>query len=598
MENERVGGRPFRQRRRGMATGILAAGTILGMLPPHDGAAQTLPPTGFARPPPGSPLPGLEPSDAPRLSPGLPRPPPPAPVQGTTGGTPHRIGSVTVDGVTAFPPTAIAPLTDGLAGPAIPENRIEAARRAIVDLYRSQGYVYTTVNAIIDGTALRLAVIEGYVAEVKLEGDVGPAATQVLRFLNNLVGQKPLNTAALERWLLLAQDIPGLTVRSTLNPSLGDPGVLTLIAQVSRRSVSGLVSADNRAFNLTGPSQGLIAMNFDSFTEYGERTQLSFFSAFNKTNIFGQISEELFLGGSGLKLRLYAGTGVATPTGSLQAIGYDGTTRVFGGQITYPVIRSREQNLNVAAILDAIESDISNDLGPGGSTIRSSYDSLRVLRVGAEYALLDTWLGTERTAINAASMRVSQGLPILGATRNGDTSGPPPRPGEQTNFTKVAGEISRTQTLFHLFNDSSLALRSAVGWQYTGNLLPPAEKFYLGGPRFNRGYYFGQVSGDSAVTISNELQLNAPAPLPSLVPFEMRAQLYTFYDWGKAYQNTALEANVTLQSWGGGVRLFVSDNAEIDLEGVYRVNQYPNGQGPGVSPLKSGAFYWQALFRF
>lgn len=228
-----------------------------------------------ALPAPGSPLPGIEQPQAPRLAPGLPRPPrPTAPAESTAGAT-LRITSVTVDGITAFPPAAIAPLTAGLTGPAIPEGRIEASRRALVDLYRSQGYVYTTVRAIISGTGLRFQVVEGYVAEVKLDGNVGPAGTQVLRFLNHIVGQVPLTTTTLERWLLLAQDIPGLTVRSVLNPSLGDPGALTLVAQVSRKPISGYVTADNRALDLAGPSEGLGVINFDSFTEFGEHTQLS-----------------------------------------------------------------------------------------------------------------------------------------------------------------------------------------------------------------------------------------------------------------------------------------------------------------------------------
>jgi hemolysin activation/secretion protein len=177
---------------------------------------------------------------------------------------------------------------------------------------------------------------------------------------------------------------------------------------------------------------------------------------------------------------------------------------------------------------------------------------------------------------------------------------PPPRLGEKIDFTKVAGELSRTQTLFHPYTDASVALRGALGWQYTGDLLPPAEKYYLGGPRFNRGYYYGQVSGDNAVTMSVELQLNTPIPLPmaAKLPFEVRSQFYTFYDWGKVWQNTRQEADVALQSVGGGVRLFVAEATEIDLEGVYRMNRYPNGQSVGVSALKSAAFYWQVLFRF
>ena len=44
--------------------------------------------------------------------------------------------------------------------------------------------------------------------------------------------------------------------------------------------------------------------------------------------------------------------------------------------------------------------------------------------------------------------------------------------------------------------------------QWSNNILPPAEQFYLGGARFTRGYYSGQVPGDKALAATVELQLN------------------------------------------------------------------------------------------
>jgi hemolysin activation/secretion protein len=547
--------------------------------------------------PQGSPLPGIAPLQPPNLAPPLQRPPVPTAPGPSTEGATHPVTSVEVDGVTAFPASTVAPLTSGLTGPAVTEGQVEAARRALVDLYRANGYVYTTVRAVIDEGRLRFQVVEGYVVDVKIqpEGDVGPVGTQVLRFLNHLKGQRPLSSSTLERWLLLAQDIPGLTVRSTLNPSVTDPGELTLVAQVSRKAVSGFLAADNRAFALTGPEQGLGVLNLDSFTEFGERTQLSLFGAFNSTNLFGQVSEELFLGGSGLKLRLYGGLGHATPSGPLHDIGYDGRTRVLGAQLSYPLIRARDQRLNLVLAFDAIESDITNQSGINGATQRASYDSLRIIRLGADYDLLDVLLGG---GVNSASARFSQGLVALGAVHNGDTISPA-RGGEKIDFSKASGEVSRTQTLYQWPDDRSLKLRVALGGQFTGDLLPPAEKFYLGGPHFNRGYYYGQVSGDKAATISNELQYNTSLPLPKRVPFDLRSQFYVFYDWGKVWQNNpANEFNVTLQSAGTGVRFYVADSTEIDLEAVYRMNLYPNGSGVGVARLNSTAIYWQVLFRF
>lgn len=39
-------------------------------------------------------------------------------------------------------------------------------------------------------------------------------------------------------------------------------------------------------------------------------------------------------------------------------------------------------------------------------------------------------------------------------------------------------------------------------------------------------------------------------------------------------------------------------STEVDFEGVYRQNRYPNGQVYPIAPLGSAAFYWQLLQRF
>ncbi len=547
--------------------------------------------------PPGSPLPGIVPQQQPKVQPGLPAPAPmqPVPLNGPT--RTFAIGNVGIEGMTAYTRSEFDASLAALIGPAVSTAQIENVRRALVDRYRQDGYVFTTVRAVIRGDSLRFQVIEGYVAEVKLDGDVGPAGTQVLRFLDNLIGERPLQAHTLERWLLLASDIPGLTVRSTLDPSTEEPGALTLVARVSRKPISGYLSGDNRAAPYAGPTEGIAIMSLDSFSEFGERTQLSFYAA-PGPNLFGQASEEFFIGGSGLKLKLYAGAGPAYPDGALAAIGYQTMTKEYGGQFSYPVIRIRQQTLNLTLAFDAIETQTDNSLGANGAEERASYDSLRIFRLGGDYALFDTLLGDNRGATNNASILLSQGIIGLGSGRDDDTTTPPPRLGEKVDFTKVSGQFARTQTLFEPYEDASVALRESIGWQATGDILPPIEKYYLGGPHFNRGYYYGQVSGDKALAVSTEMQLNTPIPLPAKLPIRLAAQFYTFYDWGEAWQNTKLESDVMLNSLGGGVRFYVNDATEIDFEGAYRGNLYPNGSGPNVSALRTAAFYWQVSFRF
>ena len=548
--------------------------------------------------PQGSPLPRVVPPVMPSAVPATGLQPLPAP--GTeVPNQPVRVINVTVEGVTAFPAADIAQLADGLVGPAVPLPKIDAARQAILQRYRSEGYALTTVSVKSDAAGrLRFVVVEGKIVSVKLQGDMGPAGVQVLRFLDRLMDpdNQPIRSDQLERYLLLAQDVPGVTLRAVVEPSAEQPGAMNLIAQVSRQAVSGSVSFDNRAFDQTGPVQGLLAMNFNSFTQYGERTEVSFYHTFLNSQNFGQISTEGFIGSSGLRLKVYGGRGMANPDGTLAAGGYEGTTTIFGAQLAYPLIRSRQQTLNLVASIDMLDSEIQT----GKPTlVRGSFDALRVLRIGEQYAYSDTWLGASRSGYNTIAAKVSHGLRVLGATTSG-TAGDSPRQHERSDFLKFDFEATRTQTLFTPWEGASVALMALVTGQWTDMILPPAEEFYLGGSRFTRGYYAGQVPGDKALAATAELQLNTAYDLPFFrTDASVAAQFYIFYDWGETWQTQGSDFATKVASVGGGTRLQITRFAELDLEAVGRLNRYPTGgASTGATALKDVGLYWRLLGRF
>ena len=174
--------------------------------------------------------------------------------------------------------------------------------------------------------------------------------------------------------------------------------------------------------------------------------------------------------------------------------------------------------------------------------------------------------------------------------------------GEQTGFTKITFEASRTQTLFTPWEGASVGLMGLLTGQWSGNILPPAEQFYLGGARFTRGYYAGQVPGDKALAATVELQLNTGFETTVFErSFDISTQFYLFYDWGETWQNLSTDHAAMINSAGGGVRAQVTRYVEVDFEGLARFNRFPNGgnvPGSGVSPLYGGAFYWRVLTRF
>lgn len=427
-------------------------------------------------PPVRNPVDQLAPRPAPNLAPSATTPPPQA-ATGPNAGAMVRVAKLALRGNLALTEAELAPATAGLAGQEVPLSRLEDARLAVLRAYRAADYPFTAVNAglapIEGGVEVTFAVTEGFVAEVKLEGDIGPAGTQVLRFLDRLVGQKPVSGAMIERALLLASDIPGVTVRGTLRPLSTEPGALQLVAQVEHRSVSGYANIDNRGYRYVGPWQGLLSLGVNSQTEFGERSEVAFFGTPQGAQWFVQGSEEFFLGGSGLRLKIYAGTGVTRPFGKVGANGYQGEAQVGGVQLSYPLFRSRPFNLTAVTALDIFDSTVTT--GFGDNRTRASLDKIRTLRGGMDFQLLDSWVPWLPAATNQGNFRIHNGLNGLGATPTNSVTAA--RAGSNFGFTKVTAEWQRTQPLFSPFENASVNLQGLFAGQWTDDVLPSAEKF-------------------------------------------------------------------------------------------------------------------------
>jgi hemolysin activation/secretion protein len=552
-----------------------------------------------APPPPSRSIEEIAPREPPRLGPSA-APPAPEPQRGPGEGRQVMVTRVVVQGNTALSEADLRPVVAPLEGQTITLARVEQARLAIVTAYRNAGYAFVTVAAALspdgpDRSELRLAVTEGYVAEARLEGDIGPAGTQVLRFLNAATEERPVRVQTVERALLLASDVPGVTVRGLLQPVQGEPGALRLVAQVSRRVVSGFATADNRAYRLTGPWQGLLVVGANSFTSLGERTEVALFGSERETQYFGQGSFEAFLGASGLRLRLYAGTGRTQPGGVLAQVGYTADTQVGGVSLTYPVVRSRPLNLYAVGQFDIFNGLVENETF--GRTTRTSRDAVRAFRGGFDTQFADSLFGLVPLATNIGSFRISQGSTIFGGT--GNEARDPTRQTSIFDFLKATGEFQRTQPLFSPFDDAMVNFQFLLAGQWSDDVLPASERYFLGGNRLARGYYAGQAAGDRAYGYALELQLDTAWDVP-LTPFpgsgRATSQFYAFYDYGRAEQNLETDRNFKALSYGGGVRTVLSETVSLDLEFVRRLTRRIDGDN--ADPLRANAVYVRTLVRF
>jgi hemolysin activation/secretion protein len=543
------------------------------------------------------PLPGVVPPPQPEVAPpaAIPPAPPAAPLP---EGPPVRIDAVRVEGVTVYPPEVIAPLYADIVGATVPRTRLDAVIEDLQTKYRTDGYILTVVRGEIQSVNGRpvfvLRAVEGYISEVKLDGDIGPAGTLVYEFLEHLTWIRPVNNADLERYLLLAQDIPGVSVRAVLRRAT-EPGAVELVAQLSRKPFSAFAQYDNLGSNEAGPNEMLLRGATNSFTRFGEQFEAIFYNTFNREQLFGQVDASAFLGADGLRLAGYWGRGNSMPGGALAGTGFIGNYTIAGLDLAYPVIRSRRLNLTPDISFDYYDSTVDVN-GLNGQSTQFNSGHLRMLRAGGALDFQDAAVA-DLPAANLAILKVSQGLPGLGASSTSEEPSHQPILGNRTDFTKLAGELTRVQNLF-TFGDVMTSLKLTLGGQYTGDILPPSEKFFCCGLRWSRGYFYGQVTGDRGVGTGAELQFNTGfTDVPILAPnHRLDVQFYGFYDFGRFYNLAPGTFNQTVDSLGIGARSNLTSWLFVDLAGVRRLVSRPNGAN--TSKLPEYMLFSRVVFQY
>ena len=414
-----------------LTLGVATAGLLSTMIAPA--LAQT---PATAAPLTTSPIerarPELQPQAVPPL---LPTPTPGAPE--VPAGAPVTIQAVDIQGATAYKPRALEPYYSGIVGQSVPLGQISTVLQQIQTRYRNDGYVLTVVRGTIepvDGRAtLRIRVVEGFISDVKIDGDIGPAGVLVYDFLNKLTGIRPVNIADIERALLLAQDVPGVSVRAVLRPGTGEAGAVELVGQVGRKPFGGFVQYDNRGAPFAGPNELLVGAQANSFTSAGERTEVLLYDTpFNKEQMFGQADIEGFVGASGLKLRAYAGYGPSQPSGPLGQVGFRSRLTIAGVSVAYPIIRTRPLSLSVNLAFDVSRAEISEADTTTGARQQTSLDDLRIVRLGETLDSQDQTFGTGLVGANTFALTLHKGCrrsarrpPAIAPTRSSTSSSSP-----------------------------------------------------------------------------------------------------------------------------------------------------------------------------
>lgn len=411
-------------------------------------------------------------------------------------------------------------------------NRIEK-------LYRDDGYVATRViipPQAIEGGVARLEVFEGKIIHYEINGEIGDVKKQIARLLDNLLTDEPARWSELERYMLLARDLPGISLTGTLRQA-GEtaPGGVILVVDTARKPVDGFLSFQNRNAEPTGPFTVSGGLALNSNTEYAERLGAVALLALElPEQVSGFLSYEQSIGNDGLRFELSAIHGFSEPGDVLNPLVLVSNSTIFGAELEYPVVRSRRFSLWTRAGFEYEDQRVSV-----GKPSRELFDDqLRVIYAGAHMLALPPLGG-----VTEIDVEVRQGLEDFGAFAAS-------KPDAEVDFTIVRVEGSHRQPVTPLF-ELFLSTRA----QHASEPLPTVEEMSLGELTLGRGYEPGSLTGDSGWGVSGELRYFPPG----LETWWLQdISFFGFVDYARVYDRGNPTGNPQgfedLTSWGFGTR--------------------------------------------
>ncbi len=371
---------------------------------------------------------------------------------------------------------------------------LQRATDAVAAAYRQSGWlarVYLPEQDISEGN-ITLQVVEARFAGLRLEGESSKRMldTDIQAFFEKQQKTgEPLNTLALDRALLLADDLPGISVAGTLVPGQAE-GETGLAIQTSDEAlIYGDVTLDNTGARSTGSNRVMLNMNINSPGAHGESINLN--ALRTQGSAYIRVSLTAPVGYNGLRFGVNGSTmnyKVIDGPSSLLSLDIQGSSDSIGLDWSFPVVRQRMRNLYFSGGLDTkrFYNDSINKTSDSNSY--ADYDS-NSLRLGFSGNVFDDLGGG---GANSASMQLIRGqLDRVKAHTQIDTLG--------RDYIKLNYTLSRQQSLTA---DHSLLVN--LQGQYATQVLDSSEKFYVGGASSVRAYPGSELGGERGQLLTGE----------------------------------------------------------------------------------------------
>ena len=480
-------------------------------------------------------------------------PPPEQLIPGQIEEIRFRLSGVVLEQSTVYEARDIEELYESLIGSEVAVTAAYDLAASLTAKYRSDGYILSRVIVPpqrIEGGVLRLQAVEGFVDQVRIEGALKSSDSLLRHYMAKVQSSVPLRAADLERYVLLANDLPGIEARVLLSPSETTPAATDLTLVISEDRVDGFGTIDNYGSEFNGPYQGQFGLALNSLFGRHDRTQARVVGASEISELqFYELTHEQQIGRQGTRVVLGARHTRSRPGGSLEDLELDSQSTSADVTLIHPFLRSRADTLRARLTLSYRDSKTDIIDTP------LSKDEVSVVRVGAGYEFVDRLNG-----INFLDVEFSQGVDLFGDS-SADSIGLS-RGDADLSFQKVNFQFARLQRVAPGFS-----LLANVAGQYSSDGLVASEEFSVGRTSLGRAFDPSEVSGDKGAAA--RLELRYDHSLPSTVIDGV--QLYSFADYGAVWNRspvTGSDIRENLSSAGAGLRVRFADSATINLEAV------------------------------
>lgn len=381
----------------------------------------------------------------------------------------------------------IQPIIDPLLGRKVSYAELRRAASEIEALYRRRGFLLCRAilpeQEVTDGV-VTLVVVEGFVGESEVGPDPVPKALlgRIEGYVGPVLAQRPLRADLIERQLLLAEDISGISLESVLSKGTV-LGSSRLTVSAETRAMESTFGVDNYLQRSLGECRAFLDVRLNEFERSVRQWYFSGSLALPRSEGLAYFAAGLRqpIGDEGWTVTIGASRAdtLTEPSdiGGGNTGRVDGTSRSVNCAAAYPLVRSRSFSVFATVSLELQDSSSELDSSAGASTLISS-NRLRLLRLRVE---------SVRAAPGSSTVASLQATSSLA----GSVQGPSSNPSAPADFRHLrASFVDR-----RLLADAWLTtVRADAGW--SSESLPVPEQFAVGGATLVRSFRSASAYGD------------------------------------------------------------------------------------------------------